>query len=190
MFDNIRADLRRAIPRNTGHLWSELLNPGTQAVIAYRFSHWSAKLRVPVVRQFFFVVRLFVDYYVRALLGIFISTQAEIGPGLVVHTWGGIFVPPIKVGRNLLLSHGVVINWRCASIGDNVRLHPGCKIGEGVRLGHRVCIGPNAVVNESVADDSTVLVPPPRYMKIHFAPKYAPVDDDAQDENKREAKSA
>lgn len=171
MFDNIREDLRRAVPRNTQRLVTELMNPGTQAVILHRFGHWCLKLRVPVVRHLLLIIHWFTAYYARAVLGIYIHTAAEIGPGLVIHTWGGVFIPPIKVGRNLLISHGVVINFGCVSIGDDVRLHPGCKIAGGVRLGNRVCVGPNAVVTQDVPDDSTVLAAPVRTMRVHFAPK-------------------
>lgn len=173
MFENVRQDLRKARLANTGGLLTELLNPGTQAALIYRFGHWSLlKVRIPVIRHLLLIAYSILDYYARAVIGVFIATRAEIGPGLVIHTWGGIFIPPIKIGRNALLQQGVVVNWHCRGMGDDVHLQPGCKIGPGVRIGSRVRIGPNAVVMADVPDDTTVVVPMPRSMTVTFPPKY------------------
>ncbi len=174
MFENVREDLRRARLVNTGRLLSELFHPGTQAVLVYRLGHWSWNLRLPVLRHLLLIVYVILNFYVRAFIGIFIATRAEIGPGLVIHTWGGIFIPPIKIGRNVGFQHGVVINWRCREIGEDVIFQPGCKIGPGVRIGNHVRIGSNAVVAKDVPDNATVVPPMPKTMTVTFQPKYPP----------------
>jgi serine O-acetyltransferase len=168
MFENVRADLRAATKWNTGRLLGEFLNPGTQAVLVYRFGHWCCNVRVPLLRQILLIIQLFLSYFVRAFMGVSIDPRARIGPGFLIHSSGGIYIPPIKIGRDFTVQHGAHINWHCIEIGDQVVLGPGCKIGADLRIGDRVRIGPNAVVTSSVPDDTTVVALPPRMLKIRL----------------------
>ena len=88
MFDNLRADFKA----NLGHRklergwWRVLLRLETPAIICYRYSHWVVNLKIPVVRQLLTIPALILQRFVQIFLGIFISPEAEIGPGLVIHT--------------------------------------------------------------------------------------------------------
>ncbi len=166
MFENVREDLRRGRAANTGSTIRELFHPGTQAVLVYRFGHWAYRLRIPVVRHALLAAYVVAQGVVRVLSGVNIATQADIGPGLVVHTWGGVFIPPTKIGRNAFFQHGVVLNWNTKEIGDYVHFGPGSKVIRPVRIGHRARIGANAVVMEDVPDDGIVTVPPARIFRI------------------------
>lgn len=166
MFENIRADLRRAQRVNAEGLLRQLMCPGTQAVLVYRFGHWATKLRVPVLRHLLLAIYLPLQWWVRWVSGVNIATTAEIGPGLVVHNWWGIFVGPCRIGRDAVLATGVVINWECREIGDNVSFGPGAKVVHPVRIGNRVRIAANSVVWRDVPDDSTVMGIPGRVMEL------------------------
>ena len=166
MFENIRADLERSRESNTGGTLRELFHPGTQAVLVYRFGHWAWKLRIPVLRHILLAIYVVLQGIVRVTSGVNIATQAEIGPGFVVHTWGGVFIAPTKIGKNAFFQHGVVLNWNTREIGDWVHFGPGSKVIRPVRIGHRARIGANAVVVQDVPDDGIVTSPASRVLQI------------------------
>ena len=166
MFEKIRADLRRASLVNASSPLGELLSPGTQAVLVHRFGHWAWKLRVPILRQILLILHAPVSWFIRGFAGVNIPNSADIGPGLVVHTWSGVFLPPGKIGANCLVQTGVVINWGVKKIGESVRFGPGCKIIRPVSIGDGAYIGANAVVMDDVPDDSTVVGMPAKVVKV------------------------
>lgn len=169
MFDNVREDLRRALNGNqhatgAGALARELLNPGTQAILVYRMGRYINRVRVPGVRQLLKVPFMLVQYLVSWRVGILIPTNADIGPGLLIHTWGGgIFLPATKIGRNLtIIGGGVQMDYETREIGDDVNIAPGTKTNGKIRIGHRVRTGPNSVVQADVPDDCVVFGNPGR----------------------------
>jgi serine O-acetyltransferase len=94
--------------------------------------------------------------------GIFISPDAEIGPGLVIHTPNSIYVAPVKIGSNCTLSMGTLINSGVRSIGDNVYFGAGCKIVGPVKIGNNVVIAANSLVITDVPDNITIMGVPAR----------------------------
>ena len=173
MFDNIKEDVKRAYPVNSGGLISELFYPGTMAVLVYRFGHWAITRKSLLLRFLLKIIYWPVQWFIRGFTGINIPTGAEIGPGLVIHTWGGVFIPRCKIGRNAMFQHGVVVNWNCKGIGDNAYFGPGCKVIKPVRIGNHACIGANAVVLEDVPDNCTVAGIPARIVRHHEPPESA-----------------
>lgn len=177
MFSNVRADLARAAHMNgfragkrRGGRWLAYLgeifgNPGTQAVLAYRFGHWALRFPVPGIKHLLLLLYLPMRYFTRAMGSVNIPVKARIGPGLLIHTWGGVFLPPCDIGKNAYFQHGVVVSYRCLGIGDDVYFGPGAKVIKPVRIGHRARIGANAVVMEDVPDDSTVVGIPARIIE-------------------------
>lgn len=164
MFDNVREDLRRALRGNqhdagVGALLRELLNPGTQAVLVYRLGRWVDGVRVPGVRHLAKVVFMLIQYAISWRVGIFIPVKADIGPGLLIHTWGGgVFLPATKIGRNLtIIGGGVQFDYETREIGDDVSIAPGTKTIGKIRIGHRARTGPNSVVQTDVPDDCVVV---------------------------------
>lgn len=168
MFDNIKTDLRMASKHNYKGLsgirvyLAPLGHIGTQAVLLYRFGHWAINLKIPIVGKLLFIFYLPIKYLFNLWPGINIPTHADIGPGLVVHTWNGVYVPCCKIGRNAYFQHGVVVNYDCKGIGDDVYFGPGAKVIREVRIGNRVKIGANAVVTKDIPDDCTVAGVPAR----------------------------
>src|SRR4051794_24142593 len=103
------------------HGW--LIQPSFWAVAAYRFGRRTmtapAAVR-PVVHALYFLAYS----VVRLATGIDIPRSVQIGPGLMIHHFGGVIVhPQARIGAGCTLRHGVTIGVRRAdglppSIGD------------------------------------------------------------------------
>lgn len=164
MFDNLRADFEAAL----GHrklesgLLRVLMRIETPAIVCYRYSHWASKLRIPVIRQLFVIPALIWQRLNQMFLGIFISPDAEIGPGLVIHTPYGVFIPPVKIGANCTFSTGALLGSGVRSVGDNVYFGAGCKIVGDAKIGNNVVIVANSVVLTDVPDNITIMGVPAR----------------------------
>ena len=168
MFDHIKADLAQARAANHksmsgpgAWIWS-LFHLGTSAVIVYRFGNWVWRLRIPILRELLLGLYFVLKFVNQMATGVNIPVSAEIGPGLVVHTWSGVYLPNCRIGRNAYFQHGVVVNYRCKGIGDDVYFGPGAKVIREVRIGDRVRIGANAVVTRDLPDDCTAVGVPAR----------------------------
>jgi serine O-acetyltransferase len=169
LFENVREDLHYACLGNqhelgVAPLLRELMSPGTQAILVHRMGHWCDKIRFPPVRFILRVIHFLVQYLMSWRIGIFIPIKAEIGPGFVIHTWGGgCFLPEAKIGRRLtIIGGGVQMDYKVPEIGDNVWIGPGTKVIGKVRIGNRVRTAPNSVVQTDVPDDCVVFGNPGR----------------------------
>ena len=164
MWDNLRADFRAAEEdRKLESGWLRvLLRMETPAIICYRFSHWVLTFRVPILRQLFLIVSIIFQRLVQMFVGVFISPDAEIGPGLLIHTPFGIVVGPTKIGANCTIQSGVVITAATKSIGDNVYFGPGAKVIGDAKIGNNVVIVANSVILTDVPDNCTIMGVPAR----------------------------
>ena len=164
MWDNLRADFQAAEEdRKLESGWLRvLLRVETPAIICYRFSHWVLTFRVPVLRQILLIFSIVFQRLVQMFIGVFISPDAEIGPGLVIHTPFGIVVGPTKIGANCTIQSGVVITAATRSIGDNVYFGPGAKVIGDAKIGNNVVIVANSVILTDVSDNTTVMGVPAR----------------------------
>jgi serine O-acetyltransferase len=176
MFENLRADFEAA----SGHralekgLLRVLMRIETPAIVCYRFSHWVVQLKVPIVRPLLMIPALIWQRLNQMFFGIFISPDAEIGPGMIIHTPYGIFIPPVKVGANCTFTTGTLINSGCKSVGDNVYFGAGCKIIGDVKIGSNVVIVANSVVLTDVPDNITIMGVPARIKLPGGKPKKFP----------------
>jgi serine O-acetyltransferase len=171
MFDNVRADLRRSIANRKDGTWKQhrivktikaLGNLGVWPILAYRFGHWALQVRVPVLRRLVRLLALFARQFTMVWTGVFIHPAAEIGPGLVIHTWIGVFVGTTRIGKNCTLATGVVISHATRSIGDNVYFGAGAKVIGDTKIGSNVVVMPNSLVMVDVRDDTTIAGVPAR----------------------------
>ncbi|HEY4783721.1 MAG TPA: hypothetical protein VIH54_18020 [Chthoniobacterales bacterium] len=164
MWDNLRADFRAAEEdRKLESGWLRvLLRMETPAIICYRFSHWVLTFRVPILRQLLLIVSIIFQRLVQMFVGVFISPDAEIGPGLLIHTPFGIVVGPTKIGANCTIQSGVVITAATKSIGDNVYFGPGAKVIGDAKIGNNVVIVANSVILTDVPDNCTIMGVPAR----------------------------
>ena len=88
MFENLRADFQAAMGdrKMEKGLWRVLLHVEMPALLCYRYGHWVSNLRIPVVRQLLLIPALLWQRFNQLFLGVFISPDAEIGKGMVIHT--------------------------------------------------------------------------------------------------------
>jgi serine O-acetyltransferase len=171
VFENIRRDLYRACLTNQGGfsasgLLRELFNPGTQAILVYRFGHWSSRLGFAPLRYPLRVLHFLLQYIFGWRVGIFLHPRADIGAGFVIHTWGGgVFMPRSKIGRDVtVVGGGVLMDFETREIGDEVRLGAGTKVIGKLRIGHRVKTGPNSVIQTDIPDDCVAFGNPARIL--------------------------
>jgi serine O-acetyltransferase len=171
MFDNVRADLRRSIANRKDDTWKQhriiktikaLGNLGVWPILAYRFGHWALQVRVPVLRRFVRLLALCARQFTMTWTGVFIHPAADIGPGLVIHTWIGVFVGTTRIGKNCTLATGVVISHATRSIGDNVYFGAGAKVIGDTKIGNNVVVMPNSLVMVDIRDDTTIAGVPAR----------------------------
>ena len=168
MLDNVRADLEHArvingLPPGWVSRWVKTpLHPGAVAVMNYRFGVWARRVRVPVLRQVLILVAMVLHKVVEVVTGVEISSRAEIGPGLVVHTTHGVFIAETRIGRNCVVQHGVAITHGVRSVGDNVYFGPGAKVIGRAAIGNNVRVVANSVVMTDVPDNLTVVGVPAR----------------------------
>src|SRR5215467_6369811 len=167
MFENVRADIRSARDQNIGcDKWDRrvrvFFQPGTLAVLAYRFCHWVRSIRTPGVRYVAWLPVVIVRGFTQVLTGVHISSAAKIGPGFVVHTVYGIFIPPVKIGKNCSVQTGVMIGYGVRCVGDGVVIGAGAKLVNPITIGNNVLIAPNSLVTTNVPDNTTVAGVPAR----------------------------
>lgn len=189
MFDNLRADLRAA----SGHRrlergWRVFVRRETKAVLQYRFSRWVHTLHVPVIRQLLMIVALVWQRWNQIMLsGVLISPDAEIGPGMVLHTAYGLQIAPTKIGSNCTFNSQVLIGTGVKSVGDNCYFGPGCKILGECKIGNNVVVVANSVVLTDVKDNTTIMGIPARIKFPSGRPRKMPwktMDAKKDDANK------
>lgn len=184
MFDNLRADLERVRQDRQrtiqGGLWKHsmfleylraLLALTTWSVIAYRFAHWAYKLRIPVVRQIMNLIAVIFQRFVELFTASHICRDAEIGPGLLIHSPYALLIGPAKIGKNLTVGSGVLITGGAKGVGDNVWFGPGAKMIGDTRIGNNVVVVANSLVVMDVPDGQTVMGVPARTSVAGGVPK-------------------
>ncbi|MGD8394769.1 MAG: hypothetical protein PVF43_04765 [Candidatus Eiseniibacteriota bacterium] len=179
MFDNLKGDLEAAWIHNVSSDWwvhryvTIWLHYGMQAVVAYRFGRWLATFRVPVLRHLLKLVQVAMRTWCESVYGVVIPESTEIGPGLCIHTWAGVYLPHNqRLGRNLTVQHGNLIE-DGVSMGDDIYVGVGAKLIGRIHIGSNVRIGANAVVITDVPDNSTAVGIPARILPRRDRPAEA-----------------
>ncbi len=182
MFENIRADVGRKVTffntnpgrRSWQHaktpFWNTLrvlLEPGTMAVILFRYGKWAQTFRSSWIRRPLLCIYFLLAIGFMVFAGINIQLDTEIGKGFIVHNYSGIFILAERIGENFTVNQGVTIGRlrgrpRDAIIGDNVYFGSGAKALGDIKIGNNVAVGANSLVIMSVPDNCTVLGVPAR----------------------------
>lgn len=144
-----------------------LLYPGVHAVIFHRVSHWLYCHHLP------FLARLN-SQLARHITGIEIHPGAKIGRRLVIdHGMGIVIGETAEVGDDCLIYHGVTLGGtgkdqgkRHPTIGNNVLLSTGSKVLGPFKVGDGARIAANAVVLKEVPEDATAVGVPARVVRI------------------------
>ena len=147
MFQNLRRDLERDC-QDTGRLryFKRLLHPGVQAIALYPCAR--ALRLMPQPFWWIGALVMFIPrYFVSTIYGIMIPINADIGPGFVIHTWGGgAFIPCYKIGRTFtIVGGGLLMDYGTKEIGDDVWVGTGVKGVGKIRIGNRVRLASNTV---------------------------------------------
>lgn len=140
-----------------------LFTYGFLAVCVYRYGRWCTRLRPRWFSLPFKLLYVVLKIPVELVFGIDISLNADIGPGLYVGHFGGIFLHG-NAGRNLSVGQGVTIGYKGAGmsdgrpqLGDDVYVGAGAKIIGKIRVGNRVIVGANTTVTKDVPDFTRVV---------------------------------
>lgn len=120
-------------------------------------------------------------------VGIHLYPSTEIGPGLYIGHYGGIWISPrASLGDNCNISHEVTIgvagHGRAApKLGDRVWVGPSATISGPVTVGSGAVIAANSLVVANVPDNAVMIGVPARVMSyggserlIHFNPTGSP----------------
>jgi len=171
MFDHIRADFRRYLQARRDSRFAALaaaFEYGFLATLVYRYGRWTRSVRPRLLSyplKFAYVV---LHFFVHVLFGIDLSTNADIGPGLHIGHFGGIFLHG-DMGRNCSVGQGVTIGFKGAGksterprIGDDVYIGAGAFVIGAIHVGDRVVIGANTTVVHDVPDDHVIVSAPTR----------------------------
>ncbi len=165
MFDKLRADLKAAgSHRKLEKPWRVFIRRETKVILQYRFSYWvHHSVHIPVLRQLLMIVALLWQRWNQIILcGVLIAPDAEIGPGLILHTAYGLQISPTIIGSNCTFNRGVLIGTGVKSIGNGCYFGPDCKIIGEVKIGNNVLVVANSVVLTDVPDNTTIMGVPAR----------------------------
>jgi len=150
------------------------------AVGIFRFGKRAQGIRFWLPRKVLLAVYFLLYKISEALSGIRISIYSEIGPGLVVHNYGGVLIHG-RLGRNCTIVQGAQLLSRSdgkdsgwPTLGDDVYVGSGAKVLGNVHVGNNVRIGANAVVMADVPDDSLVMPPESKVVLGFYRRKAAP----------------
>jgi serine O-acetyltransferase len=108
---------------------------------------------------------------VETLTGIGLPKASQIGPGLRIWHFGGIFIhPDVVMGANCTLRQGVTLGDKgdgggAPVIGDHVDFGSGAHVIGPVTIGDHVKVGALAVVVHNVPPGSTVVGNPARILQ-------------------------
>jgi serine O-acetyltransferase len=157
----IKSDLFRynADISNKAFIKNLFFNKGFKLTFWFRVAHHFKDNKLLVL-----LPKLIYAFYKRSLVTD-INYKATIGPGFEFHhVFGSTFGEHVKIGRNVVLSHGVTLGYTrrgpkkgAPTIKDNVYIGPGALVIGNITIGNNVIIGGNAVVTKDIPDNSVVV---------------------------------
>jgi serine O-acetyltransferase len=172
MLTGFRADLHQHFvstgSHSAGARLAAFFEMSLWAIAIFRFGKWAQRFRFRLVRWPLMLLYFLLYKVSQALSGIRISLDSEIGPGLVIHNFGGVIVHG-RIGKNCVFLQGAQMISRgdgrargWPTLGDGVYVGAGAKILGNVTVGDNARIGANCVVMTDVPAGATVMPPQPR----------------------------
>ncbi len=170
MFDDLAKDIRRYLPRGRKEeaisplraCWMMARQPALWAISNYRFGRWVHTRCPRPARILLRVPYSLWRWLVSPPTGIHIPWDADIGPGLYIGHYGGIWIGPVRIGERCNIAHGVTIGRGgrgrrsgYPTIGDRVWIGPGAVLFGKIRIGNDVAVAANSVVFVNVPDGAT-----------------------------------
>lgn len=169
----LRADFRRYLATHSGSsrpvaVVRSLLEYGFLATAVYRYGRWTRTIQPKLISYPFKLVYAVLNTLVEMLFGIYISTNIEIGPGLYIGHFGGIFLAG-DLGANCSVGQGVTIGFkgggkstRSPRVGNNVYIGTSAVVIGDITVGDGAVIGANTTVVKDVPPGYTVVSAAPR----------------------------
>jgi len=148
-----------------------VLTQGFWASATFRMSHWAlTRCRVPGVRIVVKAGCIILQKLIEILTGICIPGRCNIGPGLYIGHFGGIFIDSeARIGGNCNIAQGVTIGkggrgelHGVPLLGDRVHVGANAVILGKITIGNDAVIGPGAVVMNSVPQCGVAMGNPAR----------------------------
>ncbi len=159
---------RTPLPRRIAFALS---NSELHCVACYRFGRFVDRLRAraPIAALPLIVAHRLWNRWATHVDHCDISTQADIGPGLLLMHRHGVIVGGSQIGRNVVIHQNVTIGQRVShgdhglpEIGDNVWIGPGATIVGGIRVGEGATISAGTVLSRDVPPRALVAGVPGR----------------------------
>lgn len=144
-----------------------VLSPGFQAIVVYRIFRQAHLQGIPTQP-----VRYVAERLTEITTGISIPVQAEFGPGLRIHHFGGIIIhPTVKVGARCTLYHDVTLGAdglteAAPTLGNDVMIGTGARVLGGISLGDGCRVGANAVVTRSFGPGAVLVGAPAKDIRV------------------------
>jgi serine O-acetyltransferase len=138
------------------------------AIAVYRFGRWNDARKRGLTRWLFGRLYWVLFRIVETLTGVSFTKGVEIGPGLRVWHFGGIFIhDKARIGARCTLHQGVTVGNRYPGgpapvIGDDVEFGAYAQVLGDVRVGNGAKIGAMSVVLQDVPDGATAVGIPAR----------------------------
>jgi serine O-acetyltransferase len=176
VFENIQADFRRYLKPTQGRaeigaIVDALISYGFIATCVYRYGRWTRTIQPKILSYPFKLTYYLLHLLVDLTLGINISTNADIGPGLYVGHFGGIFLHG-DMGANCSVTQGVTVGYKGGGksthpprVGNNVYIGAGAFVIGNITVGDNSVIGANTTVVKDVPPDSLVVSAEPRVIQ-------------------------
>ena len=187
----LRSDYRRYRATGAKNAISVIvLTQGYWASSVFRVSHWALTLvQARSLRVVVNAIVVLLQKFIEIVSGISIPAQCDIGPGLYLGHFGGIFVDSeCRVGKNCNVAQGVTIGkggrGELAGVpvlGDRVHVGANAVILGKISIGNDAVIGPGAVVMSSVPPCGVAIGNPARVVGFDGSfglVKYDQMEDD------------
>ncbi|MDP9132833.1 MAG: serine acetyltransferase [Nitrospirota bacterium] len=150
--------------------------PGFRALAVHRVGTWLSNRRGSALKSGLLALYRFMYRYVRNHYGIEIPLTTTIGRRLLLaHQHGIVFHWKSVIGDDCLIRHNATIGagyggqktlHKGPRLGHRVEVGPGAVIFAGVKIGDDAVIGPNAVVMSDVPSGARVFAEAPRLIRL------------------------
>jgi serine O-acetyltransferase len=167
-----REDLRRYLPpEQHGKLGAELRalleNEALWAIGLFRFGQYLREEAHPSVHKALKVPYALAHRAVGLMVGIHLTPQTQVGPGLYIGHYGGIWISPrARIGAGCNINHEVTIGTfgehPAPELGDRVWVGPNSTISGPVKVGSGAVVGANSLVASNLAQNAVALGVPAR----------------------------
>jgi serine O-acetyltransferase len=147
-----------------------LMTESLWAIAMYRFGQYLYFEAPSAVRTLLRLPYEIAHKVLELIVDIHLWSDTQIGPGLHISHYGGIWITPLAtLGSNCTLAHGVTIGAPIEDagapiLGDRVWIGAGAVISGRVRIGSGAVIGANSLVVSNLPENAVAIGVPARVL--------------------------